>query len=61
MNENDLCCNSDNCSMKEQCQRYLKGLEAIKNFERVSWLNVYDKDLWVKVNIYNKCNWFIQK
>ena len=59
MNENDLCCNSENCILKEQCKRYIKGLEAKQNKERVSWLSLYDKDLWISVNIYNKCKWFI--
>ena len=52
MNENDLCCNSDNCSLKDNCQRYIKGLEAKKNNERVSWLTRNIK--------IDNCSWFIK-
>lgn len=40
MDENDLCCKGDNCLIKDKCLRYLNGLKANENFERVSWISI---------------------
>lgn len=44
MNENDLCCKGNNCSLKDKCLRYLNGIKANETYERVSWISIADSN-----------------
>lgn len=44
MDENDLCCKGTNCDKKDKCLRYLNGVKADENFDRVSWISIADSN-----------------